>query len=77
MAEEEEAGNLPPRPPPGNGGPAPGPPAGGNDVAARLRAARGMPVASAAELAAASAPVAGLPALGDVVQVKVTGGSPA
>jgi hypothetical protein len=52
------------------GGISPGPPGGGNDVVARFRAAQSAPVASAAELAAMSAPAAGLPLLGDVVQVK-------
>ena len=39
------------------------------DVRARLRAAQTMPVASAAELVAASAPVSGLPAVGTITRV--------
>jgi len=55
---------------------APGPP-GAADMAAKFRAARDAPVATAAELASISASVAGLPMLGDVVQVKAPGGNPA
>ena len=43
-------------------------PGGSADVRARLRASQAMPVASAAELVAASAPVSGLPALGTITR---------
>ena len=44
-------------------------PGSGADVRARYRAAQAMPVASAAELMAASASVSGLPALGTITRV--------
>ena len=52
-----------------SGSPRAAQPGGSADVRARVRAAQSMPVASAAELMAAAAPVSGLPALATITRV--------